>query len=147
MDAEQFEAILAAIELASQASFVDWLTMIASVILASCAILALAYAKGQLDEIVKANKEIARTDRARFLLNVDEMFENWHFANSRAAFAKEMQEIQQRVDEEHAGKHTGAKREIVNEIFSGRLFELKQSNTRQYTKLMKLCGFFETLVV
>ncbi len=147
MDETQFEAVLTAIRQSGETGIVAIVTMAATVVLAGCAIAALAYSKGQLDLIVKTNRDTAQTERARFLFNVDEMFENWHFASSRASFAQEIETVWAAVRNEYKDAPSSIQTAQFKDRFSKRLFHLMENDTRQYTRLMKLCGFFETLEV
>lgn len=123
------------------------LSDVGTVILACCGIWVLIVAVGQLKALLLANQEALKTERARFLFNVDEMFENWHFSVSRAAFAEAVEAIIEEVDQNHKGKPLEERRKIQSARFSEVLFALKRENPRQYTRIMKLCGFFETLQI
>lgn len=154
MDEAQFEALRSAIEGVGAPGWVAWLGLVAAglsmgatAVLAVCAVAALTYAKGQLQQIVAANKDAATTERARFLFNVDEMFENSHFAASRAAFAAEMESIESEIRAQAKDASLEDQKRFMKEKFSKLLFDLMENNTRKYTRLMKLCGFFETLEV
>jgi hypothetical protein len=149
MDQQHYDRLITAIEAANHSGF-DWVAfaaMAATVVLAVCAIAALVYSKGQLDQIVKSNRDAAQTERARFLFNVDEMFENWHFASSRAAFAGEIEGIWTSVRGDYKDAPSNIQTAQFKDRFSKRLFHLMENDTRQYTRLMKLCGFFETLEI
>jgi hypothetical protein len=154
VEPDQFQALQAAIEstgqtdaLAKAALVATVLAMVATAVLAACAVLALVYAKGQLDEIVKANRDAARTEKARFLFNLDEMFENTHFSGSRVALYQHVEAMRAEVRAQFPNAKHDEQNKRMMDLSSKALFKLMHEDSTRYTEIMKVCGFFETLEI
>tara|TARA_Y100000815_G_C13289561_1_gene480247 strand:+ start:610 stop:1164 length:555 start_codon:yes stop_codon:yes gene_type:complete len=119
--------------------------MLATVVLAFSAVIALLYTRGQVSALVSAHKQALKTEKGRFLFDLDRMYEDTHFANSRVALYDHIDKIRVDLRKRFPNASHEDQNEMMKEESSKLLFKLMQSNGEEYTQIMKMCGFFETL--
>lgn|GEM_PF-4026336 len=101
----------------------------------------------RIKQMEMQNKQLQSSNlqmKATFLFELDKMFESEPVAKARTSFVTLWKEVEDHVKNTHPHQETPAREASISEEFSKRLYDLREGNLEAYTRLMTLCGFFET---
>jgi len=97
-------------------------------------------ARGEADQ--KRSVEVAK---ATFLLNLDQQWNSPEMIVSRQEFWTLREHIADVVATKYGGLADGARQTKISELFADELQALRKADLKQYLKIMRMCGFFETV--
>jgi len=122
---------------------------ISQLVLVAIALAAAVIGHRQLRALRAESDARTRIARADFLLQLDQMFESEAIAESRLAFSTLLKKVEAEVAAAHAQIAVGSRtfQTEVAKAMARELEALHSDKMEDYQKIMKLCGFFETLGV
>ena len=147
MDAQHMKAIAQAILQVGEPNSLEIAALIATILTVVAVALAAIYAGYQVRELRKANEESLKTEKARFLFMVDQMYEGAELSEARVLFYTKLIKIDKNVSETHTQKTLIERQKIIHDEFNTVLFKAREDKPEDYLKMLKLCGFFETVGV
>lgn len=147
MDVQYVETLAQAILQAGEPSSLEIAAQIAIILAMVAAGLAAIYAGYQVQELKKSNEESLKTEKARFLFMVDQMFEGPELSKARVLFYTKLIKIEKDVAETYKQKTIPERKKIIYDKFNTELFKAREDRPEDYLEILKLCGFFETVGV
>lgn len=161
MDHSAATIIAESINAASQADVWTVISALANVLLLATAIVAALYARSQvkvasaqlaaardeLTALASSNQEAAATEKARFLFSLDQMFESDIFTQSRAEFSDLLEKHDKAASDAGPALNDRQWAEHVGQAFAATLIAMRSDDRIRYHRVLKLCGFFETVAV
>lgn len=126
----------------------NWLQVaawIATIIFASTAVVAALIARNHWKELRNANLATVKQAKANFLLELDHRFESYEMTKARDLLNDYCDSIMREVTAKHNLLDEANRTVKFQEAFADKLNELRREDRKNYTALMRFCGFFETV--
>lgn len=142
MEADQFKALIGAIQEHHHLEIASWIAIIvtaaAAVATATAAIYALIYAARQINAAQTGTK-------ATFLADLDGRWEGNEMKAARAKWIRMKDEIIAKVEEEYPNLTADLKLKRRAEACSAHLHKMRHENPEHYNDIISILGFFETV--
>lgn len=118
---------------------------IAQLLIVAIAIVAAFVAKGQLKEMGDYRLQRVRIANAQLLMELDKRWDSREMHESRLIFKRTFDAISKKVATDHGTVKDGEREKLMQGEWVNELHKKRKENPEEYTKLMDMCGFFETV--
>lgn len=117
----------------------------AQIFLSLLALVALVYAKRQVEAALDAGMQERHISQASFLLELDTKWDSHSMEETKDVIMEEHEKIMAEIGGAFPTENDGAKMKRYQDRFTERLRELRTTDQDRYRTAKRMCNFFETV--